>query len=162
MAQNPTLPGLPGSQPKIGENQDSKKTVSHMLGEICWLMTQSPVHKQMFLSDLEWFIMPAILLEQFRIFNGPQHPVGVALWARVSDETQARLIDGAFKLRPDEWKNGNNSWLIELIAPWGGQDEILQDFGTHIFPNESFKFHFVSPQGPREVKDYLAEPKILQ
>ena len=130
------------------------KTISHVLGEICWLMSQSPVHKQMFMGDLEWFAMPAILLEQFRIFNGPQHPVGVAFWATVSEETEQRLLEGANKVRPDEWKNGDQPWLIELLAPFGGQDEMLQDFGKNIFTGKSFKFHFVNPQGQREVKEF--------
>lgn len=136
-----------------------KKTVSQVLGEITWLLTQSPVHKQLFIGDLEWFVMPAVLLEQFRIFNGPQHPVGVALWATVSEETENRLISGAHKLRPDEWKNGDRPWLIELIAPFGGQEEIMEDFSANIFPDKSFKYHHVTPQGAREVTEYT--PKTV-
>lgn len=131
-----------------------KKTVSQVLGEITWLLTQSPVHKQLFIGDLEWFVMPAVLLEQFRIFNGPQHPVGVALWATVSEETEARLAAGAHKLRPDEWKNGERPWLIELIAPFGGQDEIIKDFADNIFPGKPFKYHHVTSQGTRDVAEY--------
>lgn len=131
-----------------------KKTVSQVLGEITWLLTQSPVHKQLFIGDLEWFVMPAVLLEQFRIFNGPQHPVGVALWATVSEETESRLVDGAHKLRPDEWKNGDRPWLIELIAPFGGQEEIMSDFSSNIFPDRSFKYHRVTPEGAREVAEF--------
>jgi cytolysin-activating lysine-acyltransferase len=122
-----------------------------MLGEIVWLMTQSPIHKQLFLSDLEWFCMPAILLEQFRVFYGPQSPAAVALWASVSDDTQARLQAGGYKLRPDEWRNGENLWLIELIAPFGAQDEIMADLKTSIFAGKAFKFHRVTPEGKREV-----------
>lgn len=33
------------------------KTISAVLGEIVWLMSQSPLHKQFFISDLEWFVM---------------------------------------------------------------------------------------------------------
>jgi cytolysin-activating lysine-acyltransferase len=127
------------------------KTVAQMLGEIVWLMTQSPVHKQLFISDLEWFAMPAILLEQFRIFYGPQTPAAVALWASVSDDTQARLMAGGYKLRPDEWKNGNNLWLIELVAPFGAQEEILTDLKTSVFAGKAFRFHNVNAQGQRVV-----------
>lgn len=131
-----------------------KKTVSQVLGEVTWLLTQSPVHKQLFISDLEWFVMPAVLLEQFRIFHGEQHPVGVALWARVSEDTDARLRSGAFKLRPDEWKGGDIPWLIELIAPFGGQQEIMADLSAAIFPNEAFNFHSVETNGERVVKQF--------
>ncbi len=128
-----------------------QKTVAQMLGEIVWLMTQSPAHKQLFISDLEWFCLPAILLEQFRIFYGPQSPAAVALWAAVSDETQERLTSGGYKLRPDEWRNGENLWLIELVAPFGAQDEILSDLKSSIFPGKSFKFHQINAQGQRVV-----------
>ena len=50
------------------DTNPAPKTVAQMLGEITWLMTQSPIHKQLFIGDLEWFAMPAILVEQFCIF----------------------------------------------------------------------------------------------
>jgi len=133
-----------------------QKTVSQVLGEITWLLTQSPTHKQLFIGDLEWFCMPAILLEQFRIFYGPtpQTPAAVALWASVSEETEARLKAGAQKLRPDEWKNGDRLWLIELIAPFGAQDEVLRDLASSVFEGKSFKFHHATKEGARTVATY--------
>ena len=170
-AAKPESTGNPGSVPPsksdtpngAGNGQSNtpppKKTVSQVLGEVTWLLTQSPVHKQLFIGDLEWFIMPPLLLEQFRIFNGPQHPVGVALWARVSEDTDKRLREGAFKLRVDEWKGGTIPWLIELIAPFGGQDEIMADFSAAIFPTEAFNFHRVDANGQRVVASFQPQPK---
>ncbi len=43
------------------------KTIAQLLGEITWLMTQSPRHRALALGDLDWLVMPAILLRQFRI-----------------------------------------------------------------------------------------------
>src|SRR4051812_13405909 len=57
------------------------KTISQLLGEITWLMTQSPRHKQIPIGDLEWLVMPAILLRQLRMFYKGEQPVGVAVWA---------------------------------------------------------------------------------
>lgn len=130
------------------------KTVSQMLGEIVWLMSQSSVHKQLFIADLEWFAMPAILLEQFRTFYGPNAPAAVAFWAMVSEETEQRLEAGAHKLRADEWKGGDRPWLIELVAPFGAQDEILADLSLSVFQGKSFKFHTVGDNGQRVVKTY--------
>jgi hemolysin-activating ACP:hemolysin acyltransferase len=48
--------------------------VAQVLGEITWLMTQSPRHKQVPLGDLEWLVMPAILLKQFRMFYKGEQP----------------------------------------------------------------------------------------
>lgn len=131
-----------------------KKTVAQALGEITWLMTQSPLHKQLFIGDLEWFAMPALLLEQFRIWNGPNSPAAVALWATVNEETEARLEAGGNKLRPDEWQNGDRPWLIDLVSPFGVVDEILADLSASVFNGQAFKFHRIDESGQRVVAIY--------
>lgn len=136
-----------------------QKTVSQVLGEITWLLTQSPVHKQLFIGDLEWFAMPPVLLEQFRIWNGPNSPAAVAFWAFVSEETEARLVEGAKKLRADEWQAGDRLWLMELVAPFDGQDEILADLAASVFPGKTFKFHTVGADGQRQVLSYPPQPQ---
>lgn len=142
-------------------SSQSSKTVSQMLGEIVWLMSQSPVHKQLFIGDLEWFAMPAILLEQFRIFYGPNAPAAVAFWAMVSEETEQRLEGGAHKLRADEWQGGDRPWLIELVAPFGAHDEILADLSKSVFEGRPFKFHALNAEGQRVVKTSEAlEPTL--
>jgi len=146
---NITPPTPNGSVPKAGPTDN--KTVSHMLGEITWLLSQSSVHKNLFISDLEWMVMPSILLEQFRIFYGPKSPAAVALWATVSEETDARLRAGESRLRADEWKGGDIPWLIELVAPFGAQDEIIADLSKSVFNDKPFHFHMAGPNG-REVK----------
>ena len=60
----------------------SAPTVSHLLGEITWLMTQSPLHKAMQIGDIEWLAMPALIHRQFYIFRDGDRPVGLALWAK--------------------------------------------------------------------------------
>src|SRR5262245_2359081 len=76
------------------------RTTSAVLGEIVWLMTQSPLHKQMFIQDLEWLVMAPVLLQQFRLFydsgdakNAPK-PVGALFWAEVDADVAARLANG--------------------------------------------------------------------
>lgn len=144
--------------PQPQTHSAAEKTVAEMLGEITWLLTQSPIHKQMFIGDLEWFCMPPIIHRTFRMFYGPQSPAAVALFANVSAETDARLMTGAHKLQPQEWVGGHIGWLVELIAPFGALDEILTDLGGSVFAGRSFKFHRVTPAGQREVAVW--EPTI--
>jgi cytolysin-activating lysine-acyltransferase len=100
------------------------KTVAQVLGEITWLMTQSPRHKVIPIGDLEWLLMPAILLRQFRIFYKGEQPVGAALWA-LADELVARRIDaGETRLVAVEWKSGSNMRIIDIVAPFGGEVEM--------------------------------------
>src|SRR5690348_9304001 len=84
------------------------RTVSHMFGEMVWVMTQSPIHKHFPIGDLEWMIMPALLAEQYRVFRDGDRPVGVAFWAFLSEEAEKRMMENPrARLRPDEWKSGD-------------------------------------------------------
>ena len=105
------------------------KTVAQVLGEITWLMTQSPRHKSMPLGDLEWLLMPAILLRQFRVFYKGEQPVGVALWALADELVAKRIDDGDKRLAAVEWKSGINMRIIDVVAPFGGEAEIREQAG---------------------------------
>lgn len=109
----------PGASAAGAQAAPPPKTVSQVLGEITWLMTQSPRHKAVPLGDLEWLVMPAILLQQFRIFYKGEQPVGVAFWA-MTDEIVAKRIDaGDLRLTPAECKK-----IIDVVAPFGGEGEM--------------------------------------
>jgi cytolysin-activating lysine-acyltransferase len=111
------------------QGQPAPKTVAQVLGEITWLMTQSPRHKAIALGDLEWLLMPAILLRQFRIFYKGEQPVGVALWALADDLVAKRIDAGDRRLTAVEWKSGTNMRIVELVAPFGGEAEMREQVG---------------------------------
>jgi cytolysin-activating lysine-acyltransferase len=113
-----------------GQTGPPPKTVAQVLGEIAWLMTQSPRHKAIPLGDLEWLLMPAILLRQFRIFYQGEQPVGVALWALADDLVTKRIDAGDTRLAAVEWKSGTNMRTIELVAPFGGEAEMREQVNS--------------------------------
>ena len=150
------------TQPTPGGEE---KTVAQMLGEVVWLMTQSPSHKTFFLSDLEWLAMAPIMLKQFRVFyatdqnaeaqgnKGASRPIGVVLWANVDEDVEQRLKDGNAKLRPQDWRSGDRLWVVEIIAPFGGHDEMLKDLKSQVFKDKTLKFRAIVDGKPavREV-----------
>jgi cytolysin-activating lysine-acyltransferase len=107
-----------------GQTGPPSKTVAQVLGEIAWLMTQSPRHKAIPLGDLEWLVMPALLLRQFRIFYQGEQPVGVALWALADDLVAKRIDAGDRRLAAVEWKSGTNMRIVDIVAPFGGEAEM--------------------------------------
>ena len=113
--------GAPQAQP-----EPPPKTVSQVLGEITWLMTQSPRHKAIPLGDLEWLLMPAILLKQFRIFYKGEQPVGVAVWALVNEIVAKRIDAGDRRLTAVEWKSGSDMRIVDVVAPFGGEAEMRE------------------------------------
>jgi cytolysin-activating lysine-acyltransferase len=106
--------------------ESAPKTVSQVLGEVVWLMTQSPRHKSIPLGDLEWLVMPAILLKQFRIFYKGEQPVGVAVWALVDDLVAKRIDTGEKRLTAAEWKSGHHMRILDTIAPFGAEVEMRE------------------------------------
>jgi len=101
---------------------DLAKRVAAAFGEIVGVLMRAPQYRHVFLSELEWLVLPALATGQFALASARHKdstllvPVAVILWASVSNEIDARL--GAFpdrqiKLKPDEWSSGSNAWLVE-------------------------------------------------
>ncbi len=159
------------------QDTNKGKTMGSMLGEVVWLMTQSQGHKHFALSDLEWMVMPALLLEQYRIFRQGTQPLGVALWAHLKPEAEEKLRSGAGRLRPDEWAinmkldpkkgaihdAGGSLWLVDLICPFHTPenkmaDKMLADLIQGPFKDKKFKFHHTDPAtGSRKVMELGGE-----
>jgi cytolysin-activating lysine-acyltransferase len=112
-----------------GQAEPAPKTVAQVMGEITWLMTQSPRHKAIPLGDLEWLVMPAILLRQFRVFYKGEQPVGVALWALVDKLVAKRIDAGDRRLTAVEWKSGTTMRIVDIVAPFGGEAEMRNQLG---------------------------------
>ena len=49
-------------------------------------------------------------------FTDQSKPIGVAFWATVNEEVEARLAAGTTKMRPQDWKSGDRLWAVEVIA----------------------------------------------
>jgi cytolysin-activating lysine-acyltransferase len=129
------------------------------------------------LKDLEWSFMPALMHEQFRIFRfGPlpgldpskisipgfdknaleMLPLGVAIWAKLSEEAERKLEKGE-RLAPGEWNSGERVWLVELISPFSTpqnklQDAMLLDLMSGPFKQTPFFLHRTDPNTGRRDK----------
>ncbi|TWB39216.1 toxin-activating lysine-acyltransferase [Nitrospirillum pindoramense] len=131
-------------------------TVSHMFGEIVWLLTQSPIHRHLKLADLEWLVMPPLLAEQYRIYRDGTKPVGVVTWGYLSEEAEARLTAGE---RPQvgDWKSGDRCWIIDLVAPTTTAENLLaarmlDDLRQTALKGKAFKLQQTDPKtGERKV-----------
>jgi len=102
-------------------NPGTALTVSQIIGEITWLVTQSPIHQDKRVKELSWILMAPVLKKQFHLFRDGEKPIGVAIWA-FTDEAGGRAIaSGEFD--PEHcseaaWSSGQTLWLVELIAPF--------------------------------------------
>jgi cytolysin-activating lysine-acyltransferase len=160
------------------------RTVAEALGQVVWLLSQSPLHRELRIKDLEWSFMPAIVHEQFRIFRfGPlpgsekldpatllggaftresfeQLPLGVAIWGKLSADAEAKLEKGE-RLAPQDWRSGDRVWLVELISPFHTpqnklSEAMLIDLMQGPFRQTAFNLHRTDPATGRRDKVRVA------
>jgi cytolysin-activating lysine-acyltransferase len=111
------------------DNSQRARIATATFGEIVALLSFSPVFKHLSLADLEWLVIPALATNQVTTVrgklkdqNGLTIPLGLALWAHVSEEVDKKLeaqqqANIPFRLAPHEWKNGEIPWLLAVLAP---------------------------------------------
>ena len=75
----------------------------------------------------------------------------MVLWGRVSDEVEQRLTAGTSKLRPQDWTSGDRLWVVEVIAPFGGAEEMVKDLKAAVFPDREIKMVVVK-DGRRDLR----------
>ena len=66
-------------------------------------------------SQLQYYLSPSIKLNQFKKFYDNDELVGFVNWAYVHDIVEKRFKQTG-KIKPSEWKSGNNIWLIEIVS----------------------------------------------
>ena len=96
--------------------------------------------------------MTPVLLQQFRLFYAQDKPLGVVLWGQISDEVEKRLVSGQPKLQPTDWKSGEKIWAVEVIAPFGGAEEMVNDLKSKVFPDRPVHYVAVTTDGKKEVR----------
>lgn len=152
----------PDSANSGGAAPSQAPTVSHLLGEMTWLLTQSPLHRALAIGDLEWLVMPALIHQQFYLFRDGERPVGLALWAKCSPEAAKKLDRGMIepenRLTLEEWNGGDQIWLVDLIAPFATAENrhrevMIADLISKPLVGKEFRFHQTDPStGKRTVQ----------
>ncbi len=146
----------------VASEYGAPRTVAEAIGQIVWLLSQSSLHRELKIKALEWSFMPAVVSEQFRIFRfGPTPglsdadpasfaqfgltregletlPLGVAIWANLSEAAEAKL-EGGEQLTAQDWNSGDRTWLVELICPFATPENKLSQIMLLDLINGPFK-----------------------
>lgn len=129
-----------------------------MLGPALWLFARDARKRFTFIADQDWLLMPPLVLDQCKLYMKGEVPWAFCTWAFVSDEVNARLGSSIPKIAPHEWKTGNHLWLIDVVAPFEGFDEVVADLAKTNFAGKAFKALVPKADGGVEVRDYAATP----
>ncbi len=163
MAPQAAAPGSALSQEELERRAVASKRLLMSFGEIVSVMMRSPQFKTATLSDLEHLVVPAVSSGQFIVAeaqskeNGFITPVSVALWATVSDEVDQRLASNPeepIKLAPQEWKSGDNPWLIALAGDRRPMNTLLRRLHETTFKDKPLKVRTRGEDGRHHVKTF--------
>lgn len=138
--------------------QEAKESLKKLpiLGPALWLFARDERKKFTFIADQDWLVMPPLILDQCKLYMKDEIPWAFCTWAFVSDQVDERLSSSIPKIAPHEWKSGEHLWLIDVVAPFGGADEIITDLQKTNFAGKAFKALTPQPNGSFIVENHPA------
>lgn len=95
-----------------------------LLGPALWLFARDQRLRFTFIADLDWRLLPPLVLDQCRLYSKADMPWAFATWAFVNDGVDQRLRAHPTAIAPHEWKCGTTPWLIDVVAPFGDAEQV--------------------------------------
>ncbi len=98
-----------------------------LLGPALWLYARDPLRKFGFHADIDWRLMPPLVLEQCKLYHKQELPWAFFTWAKVSDAIDQRMRTNAATIAPHEWQSGEHIWLIDAVMPFQMDEALLKE-----------------------------------
>ncbi|MFW2439264.1 MAG: toxin-activating lysine-acyltransferase [Arenicellales bacterium] len=150
-AGNASRPELDEASVK-GASEVAKKLP--LFGHVVWLYTQSPASRYYFIQDMESRVLPALVLDQCKVYlqtSGGSLPIAYVSWAYLSPDAEERFL-ATQRIAPSDWKSGENLWLIDVLAPFGGEQAILKELFNDELKNREVFLLYPSSGGGLQKK----------
>ncbi len=118
------------------------KLMTANFGGAVSLFMRSPAHRHYTLADLEWCLIPPLVLNQFmagrRGFHR-QRALALAL-AWVAGPTRGfRCARYPIRLHPNEWQSGEAIWIIDAVGEPKAVQQCLEMLRKTAFQGKRFK-----------------------
>lgn len=127
-----------------------------VLGAVCWLMMQQPGARHTLLSELDWRVMPALVMEQAKLYMRDTAPIAFVSWAKLSDDVAKRYLEAPHHLTAADWKSGDQIWIIDMLTPFGGAAEVLKELRETVFAGKAI--YQLMPDADGEAKTLTWPP----
>jgi cytolysin-activating lysine-acyltransferase len=100
--------------------------VPNPFGDVCYLLAASGKYNKWTFGKIKHLFLPPIERGQYLLFHDDGKPVAFISYAYVSDELLEELRGGARWMQPGQWACGENIFISDFIAPFGGVGGILR------------------------------------
>ena len=115
--------------------QQAKRVMTKipLLGPVTWLMMQQGATRHTLLSELEWRVLPPLVLDQAKLYMRDNAPIAYVSWAKLSNAAIERYKTAPHHLTSNDWQSGDEVWIIDLFAPFGQAQEVMKDLREIVF-----------------------------
>lgn len=142
--------GMPEDNEAIKEHihSQSLKVLKRLpaMGPVVMLYMQSSHRRFQFISDLEWLLLPPLVQGQCKLYMKKEYPISFVSWAFLDEAAEKRLFQNGGKLRPEDWKSGDRLWIVDIVAPFGGVENMIRDVQKNEFPGRSIRMVAPDPK----------------
>ncbi len=121
-----------------------------VLGPVVWLMMSHGMTRHTLVSELEWRVMPPLVLDQAKLYFRDEAPVAFVSWAKLSDAAAQRYRAAPHHLTASDWNSGPHIWLVDVLTPFGGAQEVLKDLREVVFKGQAI--HQLMPDTAEQAK----------
>lgn len=128
-----------------------------LLGPAMWLFARDPQRRFTFVADLDWRLLPPLVLEQCRLFSRQEVPWAFFTWALVSDAIDARLRSASPLIAPHEWRSGTKAWLVDAVMPFGHDEDLLGQAAALAAPGGAVSAWLPGKSGTPELRTIAAK-----
>lgn len=153
------------TRPPVGPD-DPLAPIERNLGAVYNLLSQVPMGAREPLRKLNWTVLPAVALRQFRLVRDKDGaPIAYVSWALFSREVEEKItglpLDDKLheSIVPSDWKSGERPFIIDLYAkdPKVGQ-LLVTGVKREIFPNTELRARGVRAGG-KETEWLVVKPR---
>ncbi|SDI66677.1 cytolysin-activating lysine-acyltransferase [Propionivibrio dicarboxylicus] len=130
-----------------------------LIGPALWLYARDPFRKFLFVADIDWAILPPVMLDQCHLYYKDGVPSAYFSWALVNEAVAGRMRASLPKIAPHEWRCGEDVWIIDVVAPFGGAEELFTELRQTVLAGRKVSMMILDPETPGmfTVREYPPE-----
>jgi cytolysin-activating lysine-acyltransferase len=147
----PTIPTLAPGQFDAAKKELDKLP---LLGPALWLFARDQYRRFTFVADIDWRLMPPLVLDQCRLYSREGLPWSFVTWAFVAPEVDQRFRAHAPVIAPTEWKSGEHVWLVDVVSPFGNAEDVAREALHSIAPGKVGHAWIVNEHGQPVLKEF--------
>lgn len=96
------------------------------LGAMFFLTSLSKYHRRRPLAQVFANLETPLRLAQYRIFRSEGYPRAFVTWAGLDPDAERQFAVDQVALRKEQWNSGASLWVVDLAAPFGHLDQVIQ------------------------------------